>query len=533
MSSIDKKDDKLARVSNGSQETDLDVVNGQVGELRGEPMAARYSLFTMLALYFGGSGGWEGPSGSLFQVVVAGGPTGLVWSYIMAGFFGVCCAAAIAEFASLWPGAGATYHWTLHLCPPKFRRQVGWTMSYLCLYMIIMQTLVAGFTGALQVQSVVMLGVDSYNPQRWHVYLLFVAMTLVAFAVNLFVPRMIHHLSMIILCLHTIGLVGITATLFATTNHYNSASLVFGNLVDSTGWQDKGICFLVGMLPSSTSFIGVQMAGHWSEETDKPTTDIPRAIVWGTVTNAITGFPFILAMAFCMGDPSEIVNDPLVATSPLAALIVRSSNSNVAAIALCSVLTAICFIGGVFCIGMSSRIMAAAARDSALSFEHFLSRIHPRWNVPMNAMATSVVIVLLLGVIYVGNTTAFFSISSGAVLTQTLTVIVPIVFHIARYWNGGLEYGPWRLPVWLRWTVNVIGAAGFSFIVVAIIIPSRYPVTAENMNYSTTLLGACFILSTVLWFVFGRDRYKEEHFKFTEEYAASRKVTKKLIISAA
>ncbi|KAM0548763.1 hypothetical protein ACHAPJ_009759 [Fusarium lateritium] len=533
MSSFQKDDKdvglkvKADQQSDGSQTADYDIAEGEMGE----PMAARYSLITMIALYFGGAGGWEGPGSSLFQVVVAGGPTGLVWSYIISGIFGICCAGAIAEFASLWPGAGATYHWTIHLCPAKYRRYVGWAMSYLVLYMMLMQCLVASFTSSLQVQSLIMLGVDSYVAQRWHVYLLFVAMTLVAFAINLFLPRMIHHLSMAISCLHTIGLVGITATLFATTENYNPASLVFTSLLDNTGWKNQAICFLVGMLPASTSFIGVQMAAHWSEETDKPTTDIPRAIFWGTIANAVSNFPFILAMAFCMGNPNDIFQDPLVSISPLAALIVNSSGSKVAAMCLCAVLAAIAFIGGIFCVGMSSRVVCASARDGALPFNSWLSSIHPRWNVPMNSMVSSVVVVLLLGLIYLGNTTAFFGISSGAVLTQTLTVIVPIGLHIALYWKGGLVYGAWQLPKGLRWVANIIGFLGFGLIAVAVMIPSHYPVTAANMNYSSTLLGACLIISLAAWHIYGGDNYREEHFKFTEEYAATRKVSKKLIIA--
>lgn len=46
-------------------------------------------------------------------------------------FAGVLCqVASLSEMSSVQPIAGAQYHWTWHLAPPKYRRSITWMQGW-------------------------------------------------------------------------------------------------------------------------------------------------------------------------------------------------------------------------------------------------------------------------------------------------------------------------------------------------------------------------------------------------------------------
>jgi choline transport protein len=91
---------------------------------------------------------------------------------------------------------------------------------------------------------------------------------------------------------------------------------VFATFTDDTGYNNRGIAFLIGLLPTASGFTGMDTCARYSEETAKPHTDVPRAMFWGVLTNAIIGLPFVLVIAFCMGDPALLLTSEIAAHSP-------------------------------------------------------------------------------------------------------------------------------------------------------------------------------------------------------------------------
>lgn len=120
------------------------------------------------------------------------------------------------------------------------------------------------------------------------------------------------------MALHVLGFFAIVITLLATTEEKNSAELVFTRLQVQSGWSNTGIAFLLGMLPSVFSFLGVDVPSHFAEETEHPRTDVPRAMFWAVIINVACGLPFVLVLSFCMGDPVALLNSPIGALNPTA-----------------------------------------------------------------------------------------------------------------------------------------------------------------------------------------------------------------------
>jgi choline transport protein len=114
----------------------------------------------------------------------------------------------------------------------------------------------------------------------------------------------------------------------------------------------------------------------------------------------------------------------------------------------------------------------------------------------------------LLGLINIGNTTAFNAILSLATLGLYLSYVFPLAFALLRKIQGHHPpYGPFRLGIWSI-PVNIVGLAFGVFMVVFLPFPSVLPVTGATMNYAAPILGGVLVLALGDWVVSGRRRFE-------------------------
>ncbi|KAJ9131024.1 putative GABA permease [Pleurostoma richardsiae] len=466
-------------------------------------------------MYFSANACWEVVTASLYQAILAGGPTVLVWSYLLCAVGATCIACAFAEFASIWPTAGGQYHWAVHLAPARYKRQVGWFTAWLLLSRFTLALVGQIYTVVQSVQSMIIISITTYEAARWHSYLMFIAVLLLSGGVNIFVPRAIHHISIVGLVFHILGYFALSISLLATTKEFNSAKLVFGSILDSTGYNNKGVAFLIGMLPAANTFITIDGPAHYAEETSKPRTDVSRAISWGTALSSLIGLPYAIILGFTMGDPVALLTSPVNNLNPLAQVVLNNTGSRGAAIALSLPLLVVAFATTIESLGMVARIIMAQARDKAVPYSKFLCKIHHRHNSPANAVVVTMVLQIALAAIYVGNTTAFYGLTSSSVILQVISLLIPVTFHLLYRKKFKLSYGPWQVHRMVRPLVNIAGFVVFALIFVAMLLPTMKPVTAANMNYACVMLGAVLILIPAYWVVWGRKRYNGPLYMFS------------------
>jgi len=116
---------------------------------------------------------------------------------------------------------------------------------------------------------------------------------------------------------------------------------------------------------------------------------------------------------------------------------------------------------------------------------------------------------MLLGLIYLGNSTAFNAILSMSILGMYASYLLPTVY-MAVYGRNNLsrdQYGPFKLGR-LGWFTNMVAIC---FLVLAIVFstfPSVQPVTAQNMNYSVVVMGGWLAFGVAFFLLFGRRHYK-------------------------
>lgn len=135
------------------------------------------------------------------------------------------------------------------------------------------------------------------------------------------------------------------------------------------------------------------------------------------------------------------------------------------------------------------------------------------------------VILMLLGLINIGSTTAFNAILSLAVVGLQLSYLMPIVLLIWRRLTcpQTLTWGPFRLGR-AGVFVNAIAVIYLTFTSVFSLFPPYQPVTAQNMNYASLVLGATVLFGLFYWPISARKKYSGP---LTEtEGVASRSVAK-------
>ena len=155
----------------------------------------------------------------------------------------------------------------------------------------------------------------------------------------------------------------------------------------------------------------------------------------------------------------------------------------------------------------ASRCTWAFARDEAIPLARVWSKVDGRLGVPLNALILSTVVQMLLGLIYLGSSSAFVAFVSVGVMALAVSYAIPIsisVIHRRKEvstarWNCGPILGPIANGVALCW---------IGFEVVLFSMPTALPVTEVTMNYASVVFVGFMVISAVWYVIHARKVYK-------------------------
>jgi choline transport protein len=160
--------------------------------------------------------------------------------------------------------------------------------------------------------------------------------------------------------------------------------------------------------------------------------------------NALMTWPFIITVLFCIGDIDELLASPLFFTSPFTQVVYNSTGSVAASIILNMMASLVAFAAGFDLYGAAARMIWTLSRDKALP--SWLSVIHPKWDVPVNALLVLILPAIVVPMIYIWNSTAFYGIMAGVLVFFQLSYIIPIILNVTyARWNGSRIRPAWSL----------------------------------------------------------------------------------------
>lgn len=233
----------------------------------------------------------------------------------------------------------------------------------------------------------------------------------------------------------------------------------------------------MGLINPNWVFACLDSATHLAEEVGKPERSIPIAIMCTVAIGFTTSWTYCISMFFSMNDLDRLLNTPTGV--PILELFYQALQNKAGAIVL-ETLILVTGIGcQIACQTWQSRLCWSFARDRGLPGHEILSVIHPTLDVPLNAHSVSCFIVALLGLLYLGSSTAFNSMVTACIVLLYASYVVPIVCLLYRGRNN-IPHGPfWLGPIGLACDIVVLCWTLFCLVIYSF--PSVYPVTTGSM----------------------------------------------------
>ncbi|EOD52399.1 putative amino acid transporter protein [Neofusicoccum parvum UCRNP2] len=475
--------DSTAKPAINGTAADVELQSGSASPVAGhaEELRRDFSVWSLGALLVCLMGTWEALSSVVAQALTNGGAPCLFYNYVLAFIGTLLTACSLAEIASVYPTAGGQYHWVASLAPSHTRLVASWFTGWINIGGQIVLTASAAFAAGLQFQALIVLNdaSETYVPQRWQGMLFYWLIIVYSTIVNIFGVRVLPHTNTVSGIVHVVGFV--------------ATVIVLG---------------VMGVGQQGGHTADYDAAAHLAEELPNPSRSVPLAMIGSIVVNGLMGLIYCIVMLFALGDLTSLLSSPT--GFPFMQLFQNVTGNRAGATILSLFISLIAVAANAAGTTSTSRTAWAFARDRAVPFSSYFAHVDERWEVPVRMVVCTSLLQALLGFIYLGNTTAFNAILSMAILGMYASYILPIAYMLAygRRPDSPIRApGPFSLGAWGPW-VNAAAVAWLAVAMVFSTFPSVQPVSPQNMNYASVVLGGWVAFGVVYYVGFARRWYE-------------------------
>ncbi|KAM0345615.1 hypothetical protein ACHAPU_006268 [Fusarium lateritium] len=475
---------------------------GHTQELR-----RQYSLPSLCALCVCLMASWEALSTVISTALISGGAPCLLYNFILSTVCSLCIAGSLGEIASIYPTAGGQYHWVAALSPSSIRSSASFFTGWISIGGQIVFGSSAAFAAGLQAQALIIVNDSSYIPQRWQGMLFYWAFLVYGFVLNIWGHKFLPFTNTASGIIHITGFVAIVIVLGVMAPK-NSASFVFAEVTNYSGWESQGVSWLVGLLSAVYPFLGYDAACHLAEEMPHPSRNVPLAMVGSVAVNGVMGLVYVVVLLFATGPLETLLQTPT--GFPFMQIFLDTTKSRAATTVLSLVIISIATAAVVAGITSTSRTLWAFARDRSTPFDKHLSKVDKHRQIPIYAVVVVTILQMLLGLIYIGNTTAFNAILSMAIIGMYVSYALPILAMLfaRKRVLAANSFGFFKLGRIVGPIVNVISLIWITVVIIFSTFPTAMPVTPQNMNYSIVVLAGWLAAGGIYYVL--RGRYKFE-----------------------
>ncbi|KAL1955800.1 hypothetical protein VTO42DRAFT_8039 [Malbranchea cinnamomea] len=484
-----------------------------------QDMRRQFSVLSLLAVGFSLTNSWFGISASLITGINSGGPVLTIYGIPWIAFISTSVAITLSELASAYPNAGGQYFWANELAPPRYANFASYLTGWFAWAGSIFTSASVALGLASAGVGMWQLGHPDFVIEAWHVVVAYQVINFFAYLFNC-VGKLLPKVATVTLWTSIISFIVILITVPAKAPTHQDAKFVFATFINSTGWSADGLAYLVGLINCNWVFACLDAATHMAEEVAQPERSIPIAIMSTVAIGFTTAWFYVISMYFSLQDFGKLLNTPTGV--PILELYYQALGNKAGAIVLESLVLAT----GIGCQIAShtwqSRLCWSFARDGGLPFHKWLSIITPGLDVPFVAHSVSCFIVGVLGLLYLGSSTAFNSMVTACIVLLYVSYIIPVVCLLYRGRNN-IKHGPfWLGPIGLA--ANIVLLLWTLFTIVIYSFPSVYPVSAGSMNYVCVVYFIVVLIIIVDWFLRGKKEFRgqEERHEQAEQALAAR-----------
>ena len=450
-----------------------------------------------------------------------GGPSSIIWGWLIVGLMSTVISLSMAEIASAYPTAGGLYYWASKLGTPGWGWATGW-------FNLIGQVAVTAAIGyGLATFGAVLLDfwfgyyarMDDYfgASANASIYLLYAFFMLCACVINLFNIRITAGLNTISAYWHMIGVAVIVTVLIIVPDRHQSLSYVFTETVNNSGYAggaaDLGspvfwFVWGLGLLLAQYTITGFDASAHTAEETNRASRMAATGMWTSVVASVIFGWILLLAVTFAIPS-TEGALENIGAVVPWIWAESMSQNWSEALLFICVVAQFFCLTASVT---SASRMMFAFSRDRAVPGHSLWRRVArnrvPRWSVAGIGLFASALMIPAVWNYLVG----YFAGTAIAVIGLYIAFVLPVYL---RYRKGDSWDEPraWSLGRHYKW-IDLVSLIWVALITILFIFPlygAGLPwsddFTWELTNYTLLwfvgiglVFGGWWLLSAKKWF---------------------------------
>jgi choline transport protein len=467
---------------------------------------------------------WEGSLFTFLAGLQNGGPSGIIYGYILVWAGMLSLMATMAELVSMAPTSGGQYHWVSMLAPVRYQKFLGYITGWLTVTGWQATLASAGLLTGTLIQNVVLLTHPEYqeNMENWHGTLLLWAVLFLIYAINTILPALFVKFEGYAFILHILGFFAILFPLVFLAPKTPSTE-VWDNWYNLGDWETQGLSFCIGIVGTVFAFAGADAAVHLSEEIRDAPIVVPWALITTLLVNGTLGFAMLITTLYCMGDLDAAVEQS--PAYPFMAIFHNAVGSAAGATVMSCIIIVMIFVASTGALASTSRVFWALSRDRALPGWSWLRKTSPRTNIPRNAVATVTVIAGLLSLINIGDATAFNGVISISIAGLNGSYLIVAVLLLYRRLTGGIReiqdpsevtntigsrvtWGPWRLPGWFGIANNILTCCFLMFVLFFSFWPTYREVTPATMNWAVVVTVAVLAFSVVYYFAHARKVYR-------------------------
>jgi amino acid permease (GABA permease) len=425
-----------------------------------------------------------------------GGPAIIVWGWPFVGLMTLLVGLAMAEVCSSYPTAGGLYYWSAKLAR---RNGAAWSWFTGWFNFLGQVAVTAGidFGAAFFLNAFLDLQFG-FAATPGNTILLFGIILVLHGLLNTFGVKIVALLNDISVWWHVVGVLVIVGVLAFVPDNHQSASFVFGEFVNNTGWGSSLYVGLLGLLLAQYTFTGYDASAHMTEETHDAARSGPRGIVMSIVVSLIAGWVLLIGLTFAIQSydsatgtetgvpPAQIFIDAVGLTGGKLLLLIA-----IGAQLFC----------GMSSVTANSRMIYAFSRDGALPGSSLWHRVNKRTRTPTNAVWLAAGGAFVLGLPYLWNTTAYAAVTSIAVIGLYIAYVLPTFLRLRQ--GDAFQRGPWHLGRWSK-LVGTIAVVWVCFITVLFMLPQVSPVTATSFNYTPIAVVVVLGFAGIWWLASAR-----------------------------
>jgi amino acid transporter len=451
-----------------------------------------------------------------------GGPSSIIWGWLLVGLMATIISLAMAEIASAYPTAGGLYYWASKLGSPGW----GWATGWFNLIGQVAVTAAIGYGLATFGAVLLDFWFDYYaRMDDWFgasanasIYILYALFMIAACAINFFHIRITAGLNTISAYWHMVGVAFIVLVLIIVPDRHQSLSYVFTETVNNSGfgdgttsWSNPVFWFVwgLGLLLAQYTITGFDASAHTAEETNKASRMAATGMWTSVVASVIFGWILLLAVTFAIPSTEGALENIGIIVPWIWAESMSQSWAEA--------LLFICVVAQFFCLTASvtsaSRMMFAFSRDRAVPGHQVWRRVArnrvPRWSVAGIGIFAGILMIPAVWNYLVG----YFVGTAIAVIGLYIAFVIPVYLRL-RKGDSWDEPRAWSLGRHYKW-IDVVSLLWVAFITILFIfplykagLPWEDDFTWELTNYTILWFAGIGLIFGGWWFLSARKWFK-------------------------